>query len=111
MLKRTLALVCAAAALWAAEETVAPLGKYTPVERRYWAFQPRKDVAPPAISDPWIRTPIDAFILAGLRKQGLKPAPEADRATLIRRVTYDLVGLPPTPEEIDAFVTDRSPQA
>src|SRR4051812_44985989 len=111
MLKRFGALVCAAAALWAAEETIAPLGKYTPVERRYWAFQPRKDVTPPAVSDPWIRTPIDAFILAALRKQDLKPAPEADRATLIRRVTYDLVGLPPTPEEIDAFVANRSPNA
>ena len=111
MLKRTVAVVCAAAALWAAEESVAPLGTYTAVERRYWAFQPRKDVAPPAISDPWIKTPVDAFILAGLRKAGLKPAPEADRATLIRRVTYDLTGLPPTPEEIDAFVADKSPDA
>jgi hypothetical protein len=111
MLKRTVAVVCAAAALWAAEETVAPLGTYTAVERRYWAFQPRKDVAAPAISDAWVKTPIDTFILAGLRKAGLKPAPEADRATLIRRVTYDLTGLPPTPEEIDAFLTDRAPNA
>ena len=111
MLKRILALACAGAALWAAEETIAPLGKYTPAERRYWAFQPRKDVAPPAISDPWVRTPIDAFILSALAKKELKPAPEADRATLIRRITYDLIGLPPTPEEIDAFVQDRSPQA
>ncbi len=111
MLKRTMALVCAAAALWAAGETVAPLGTYTPVERRYWVFQPRKSVAPPAISDRWIRTPIDAFILAALRKNGLEPAPEADAATLIRRVTYDLTGLPPTPEEIDEFLHDRSPQA
>jgi hypothetical protein len=103
--------VCAAAALWAAGETVAPLGTYTAAERRYWAFQPRKDVAPPALRDPWIRTPIDAFVLAGLRKAGLKPAPEADRATLIRRVTYDLTGLPPTPSEIDDFLADRSPGA
>ena len=110
MLKRTVAVVCAAAALWAAEESVAPLGTYKEAERRYWAFQPRKEVAPPAISDPWVKTPMDAFILAGLRKAGLKPAPEADRATLIRRVTYDLTGLPPTPEEIDAFVADKSPQ-
>src|SRR5689334_16856629 len=108
MLKRILALVCAAVALWAAEETVAPLGTYTPAERRYWAFQPPKEVAPPALRDPWIRTPVDAFILAGLQKAGLKPAPEADRATLIRRVTYDLTGVPPTPAEIDAFVADRS---
>ena len=58
-----------------------------------------------------MKTPIDAFILQGLAKAGLKPAPEADRLTLIRRVTYDLHGVPPTPEEINAFVSDRSPQA
>ena len=58
-----------------------------------------------------MKTPIDAFILAGLKKAGLKPAPPADRATLIRRVTYDLHGLPPTPEEVDAFVRDTSPKA
>jgi hypothetical protein len=85
------------------------------MERRQWEFQPRKDSAPPAFSDTeakaWIKTPIDAFILAGLRKQGLKPAPQADRATLIRRITFDLTGLPPTPEEIDAFVADKSPHA
>jgi hypothetical protein len=111
MLKRTLAVVCAAAALWAAEIAPAPLPTYTAFEKRYWAFQPRQAVAPPAISDPWIRTPIDAFVLAGLRKAGLRPAPEADRATLIRRVTYDLTGLPPTPAEIDAFLADRAPDA
>ncbi len=58
-----------------------------------------------------MKTPIDAFILAGLQKAELKPAPPAARATLIRRVTYDLHGLPPTPEEIDAFVNDKSPTA
>ena len=93
-----------ALALFAAEETVAPLGTYKPLERKHWAFVPRKQITPPAIKDPWIKTPIDAFILEGLRKAGLKPAPPADRATLIRRVTFDLTGLPPTPEEIDAFV-------
>jgi hypothetical protein len=105
------ALVCAAAALWAAEESVAPLGTYTAVERRWWAFQPRKDVSPPALVDPWLSNDLDKFILDGLRKQGLRPAPEADRATLIRRVTYDLTGLPPTLEETDAFVNDKSPKA
>src|SRR5207237_9552926 len=59
----------------------------------------------------WIKTPIDAFVLAGLQKAGLKPAPPADRVTLIRRVTYDLIGLPPTPAEIDLFVRDASPNA
>jgi hypothetical protein len=111
MLKRTSAVVCLAAALWAADIGPAPLGTYTAFEKRYWAFQPRKAVAPPAISDPWIRNPIDAFILAGLRKAELRPAPEADRASLIRRVTFDLTGLPPTPAEIDAFLADPAPDA
>ena len=59
----------------------------------------------------WVRTPIDAFILDRLERDGLGPAPEADRATYIRRVTFDLIGLPPTPEEVDAFVADPSPDA
>ena len=100
----------------AAEVTdVAPLGAFTTIERRHWAFQPRKDVTPPAFTDAsgkaWVRTPIDAFVLAGLRKAELTPAAEADRATLIRRVTYNLHGLPPTPEEVAAFAADKSPQA
>jgi hypothetical protein len=107
----------AGAALWAAttELPVAPLGTYKPVERKYWAFQPRKDVAPPSLASPadkaWVKTPIDAFVLDGLKKAGLKPAPPADRITLIRRITYDLTGLPPTPEEVDQFVRDRTPKA
>ena len=90
--------VLAAAALWAgtAEMPVAPLGTYKPVERKYWAFQPRKDVTPPSYANAsdkaWVKTPIDAFILQGLNKAGLKPAPPADRVTLIRRITYDLTG-------------------
>ena len=97
------------------EEKVAPLGTYKPSEKSYWAFQPRKDVAPPTFAAPadkaWVKTSVDAFILAGLKKAGLKPAPPADKLTLIRRATYDLHGLPPTPEEIDAFIADRSPRA
>jgi hypothetical protein len=111
-MRRILALVVAAAA-FAAPNTneIAPLGRYTAAERRHWAFQPRKEVRPPVIADGWIRNPVDAFILEGLQKAGLKPAAEADRATLIRRVTYDLHGLPPTPEEIAAFVRDKAPDA
>ena len=94
---------------------VAPLGSFTPIERRHWAFQPRANVTPPTLTDAaakaWIRTPIDAFILAGLRKAALTPTAEADRPTLIRRVTYNLHGLPPTPEEVAAFIADKSPQA
>lgn len=105
------------AVLFAAAEVteVAPLGVYTPAERRHWAFQPRKDVVPPVFTDEaaksWIRTPIDAFILDGLRKAELTPTAEADRGALIRRVTYNLHGLPPTPEEVAAFVGDKAPTA
>jgi Protein of unknown function (DUF1549)/Protein of unknown function (DUF1553) len=113
--KRIVSILAVAATLIAAEESVAPLGTYTPAERRHWAFQPRKEAAPPsftlAADKAWVKTPIDAFVLAQLKAAGLKPAPQADRATLIRRVTYDLHGLPPTPEEIDAFVRDPSTSA
>jgi hypothetical protein len=114
-MRKPLIAMLAAGALVAADVSVAPLGTYTPVERRHWAFLPRKDVVPPtfpaAPDRAWIKTPVDAFVLERLQKAGLKPAPAADRATLIRRVTYDLHGLPPTPEEIDAFVADRSKDA
>jgi hypothetical protein len=63
------------------------------------------------VAKAWIRTPVDRFVLTGLRTAGLRPAPAADRATLIRRVTYDLHGLPPTPEETAAFLNDPSPKA
>jgi hypothetical protein len=67
---------------------------------------------PPAVRNRgWVRTPIDQFILARLEREGLKPSREADKVTLLRRVTYDLTGLPPTPEEVDAFLADRSPDA
>ena len=59
----------------------------------------------------WVRNPIDAFILAELEENGLPHAPEADRPTLLRRLSFDLTGLPPTPEEVDAFLADRSPDA
>src|SRR5271167_3332878 len=102
-MKGLVAILAGAAALWAAEETLAPLGTYKPAERRYWAFQPRAEMPPPVFPDAaakaWVKTPVDAFILAGLRKAGLKPAAAASRETLIRRATYDLLGLPPTPQE------------
>ncbi len=80
--------------------------------RAHWAFQPVKRPAVPAVKDrAWVRTPIDAFVLADLERRGLRPAPPADRRTLLRRATFDMLGLPPTPEEVDAFVSDRSPGA
>jgi hypothetical protein len=78
---------------------------------RYWAYQKVIRPAPPAIADPWIRTPIDAFILEALRQKQLAPSAALDRTRLIRRVTYDLTGLPPTPAEVAAFLKDRSPGA
>jgi mono/diheme cytochrome c family protein len=82
------------------------------VRRKHWAFQPVKKPSLPAVKkSDWVQTPIDAFVLAGLEAKGLAPAPAADRRILIRRVTQDLHGLPPTPEEVAAFEADRSPDA
>jgi hypothetical protein len=78
---------------------------------KYWAFQKAVRLQPPAVAGPWVRTPIDAFVLAGLQAKGLKPSPPLDRTRLIRRVTLDLTGLPPTPGEVRAFVSDPSPDA
>jgi hypothetical protein len=80
--------------------------------KRYWAFQPPKATAPPSVHEKtWPRTDIDRFVLARMEQEQLRPVADADRTTLIRRLSFDLVGLPPTPEEIDAFVNDKSPGA
>jgi hypothetical protein len=79
---------------------------------RHWAFvAPERPPLPAVRNRAWVRNPIDAFILARLEKEGLQPAPGADRITLIRRLTLDLTGLPPTPAEVDAFVADLRPDA
>jgi hypothetical protein len=84
----------------------------TPADRAHWAFKPPVRPAVPTVrATGWVRNPIDAFVLAKLETAGLRPAPEADRLTLIRRVTLDLIGLPPTPEEVGAFLTDDRPGA
>jgi hypothetical protein len=78
----------------------------------HWAFVAPKPVeAPKTNRADWARNPVDAFVLARLEQEKLAPAPEADRATLIRRVTLDLTGLPPTPQEVDAFLADAAPDA
>ena len=78
----------------------------------HWAFQPVIDQPIPTVGQSdWPANPIDAFVLARLEAANLTPAAPADRATLIRRITFDLIGLPPTPEEVVAFVSDRSPQS
>jgi len=78
----------------------------------HWAFIPARRPTPPAVRDPaWVRNDIDRFVLARLEKEGLAPAPEADRITLLRRVYLDLLGLPPSPQEVDQFLQDRQPDA
>lgn len=80
--------------------------------RSFWAFRPVKDPAPPRVRyEQWPLGPIDRFILARLEARGLRPAEPATRRELIRRATFDLTGLPPSPEEIDAFLKDQSPEA
>ncbi|HWW01869.1 MAG TPA: PSD1 and planctomycete cytochrome C domain-containing protein [Candidatus Acidoferrum sp.] len=79
---------------------------------RHWAFQPIHKPSLPAVKHPaWVETPLDDFVLAELEKKHLKPAPPANRQTLIRRVTYDLTGLPPTYAEVEAFLKDKRPDA
>ncbi len=80
--------------------------------RQFWSFQPPKLAKPPAVKDAaWPKTDLDRFLLAAMEAKGLKPVADSDRHTLIRRVTFDLVGLPPTPEEVEAFSADTSADA
>ena len=81
-------------------------------QKQHWSFQPvRRPAAPRVRQQAWVRNPIDAFVLAKLESKDISPAPEADQATLIRRLNLDLLGLPPTPTEVDAFVSDTRPYA
>lgn len=80
--------------------------------RKFWSFTPVANPAMPAVKNTaWVQTPVDAFILDSLEKAGLSPAPPADKRTLIRRATFDLTGLPPTPKEVADFLADESPEA
>ena len=81
--------------------------------QKHWSFIPpkRPDLPKDLRETKWVRNPIDAFVLQRLEREGLKPSVEADRATLLRRVSLDLTGLPPTPAEVDAFLADASPNA
>ncbi len=94
-------------ALWPESASVKLVDK-----RDHWSFKaPVRPALPSVKNQKWVRNPIDAFVLARLEKEKLTPSPEADRVTLIRRLSLDLTGLPPTIEEVDAFVTDKSPDA
>ncbi len=106
------------AAQAAGKSTNAGQAGFTSAGGVLWSLQAVRESRPPEISDPgdgslslWARNPIDRFVLKGLRDQGLAPAGEASRASLIRRVTFDLTGLPPTPVQVDEFVADQTPLA
>src|SRR5438552_8663420 len=80
--------------------------------RKRWVFEPPVDPAVPAVRGrAWIGNPVDAFVLSKLEAAGLSPAPSAEKRTLLRRATIDLIGLPPTPEELQAFLADAAPDA
>jgi mono/diheme cytochrome c family protein len=86
--------------------------KPNPKSASHWAFQPIGQPWPPATSNAsWVRNPIDAFVLARLEHEKINPSPEAPRTVLLRRLSLDLIGLPPSPEEVEAFVADRRPDA
>jgi hypothetical protein len=92
---------------------VATTDPFTPAQKKHWSFQ---KIIRPAVPDvqatsPQATSPIDAFIVAKLASRGLKPSPPADKVTLLRRVSFDLIGLPPTPAEVEAFLKDESPNA
>jgi hypothetical protein len=92
-----------------ADEAVADAGAQ---KSKHWSFQPVvRPTLPQVRNEAWIRNPIDRFILARLEKEGIAPSPEADRVTLIRRLSLDLRGLPPSIEEVEAFVADSRPHA
>ncbi len=103
------ALACLTFAAFAGDPSV--IGHYTAAERKHWSLRPRATPPIPTFSDPWAAQPIDAFVLQKLNDQGLRHAPPASRQTLIRRVTLDLIGLPPTPAAVREFVADPSPKA
>ena len=105
-------LVAGVVLLPLASTAAPPKDPFTSQDRKYWAFQQVKRPEIPKVQDAkWIRNPIDAFILARLEARGLRPAPPADKISLLRRATYDLTGLPATPQEADAFLADRSAHA
>ncbi|MFO0918943.1 MAG: PSD1 and planctomycete cytochrome C domain-containing protein [Planctomycetaceae bacterium] len=93
-------------------QRIAPAAQFTPEERQFWAYRPVQNAPPPAVhSEPWVQTPVDRFVLAKLESLGISPAPVVDKVTWLRRVTFDLTGLPPTPEEVAAFIADSSSPA
>lgn len=105
----------AGGAVWPAEtaSTAAEVDEqgFTAEDRAWWAVQPVRDPKPPLVPVDWPRNPIDPFVLKTLAESGLRPSPEAGRVELVRRVYFDLHGLPPSPEQVDAFVNDSRTNA
>jgi len=107
-----LSVVLAQAADDKAPQSAAVASAASTTSAKPWAYQPVKDVALPAVKHKaWVKTSVDAFVLAQLEAKGIAPSPEADRATFIRRATLDAWGVIPTPAEVKAFEQDRSPKA
>jgi len=107
-----IAIVLGAAVLATADDARLTEKPLTADDRNHWAFQPPTRPTPPSVQNRnWARNPIDSFIAAGIEANGLSPSPEAERTTLLRRVSFDLIGLPPTHDEIVAFVNDRTADA
>jgi hypothetical protein len=99
-------------AQWIDQGAVAPAEEPQGDPRQHWSFQPvRRVSAPSSRFTPWAENPVDLFLAADWERLGLEPVPEADRTTLLRRVTFDLTGLPPTPSELSEFLADTSPAA
>jgi len=89
-----------------------PLASFSADKADFWSFKPAEKPRVPTVRNrEWPRNPMDLFVLAKLEENQMHPSPEADRRTLIRRVSFDVTGLPPAPEEVDAFVRSRDPQA
>ncbi len=102
----------AAAALTETKTAPKSTREFTDEEKAFWAFQPLAQTSVPKVKDAaWVKAPLDAFVLAKLEAKGLKPAPPADKLTLLRRATYDLIGLPPTEKEMSDFLADSAPDA
>src|SRR5262249_48829184 len=105
-MRRFALVVATSSALLFAAET------FTQRQRDFWSFQKIVAQTPPSVKDAqWVHNPIDRFVLARLEAKGLRPNPPADKVTLLRRASFDLIGLPPSPEEVAAFDADNSPQA
>ena len=99
-------------AAWPEEKSVSEVPATADQGKQHWAFQSVHAPAMPKVRQTnWIQTPVDSFVLAKLEAAGIEPSPPVDRRTLIRRATFDLLGLPPTPEETEAFVADAAPDA